>query len=178
MTTMTTIDSSSVAESSMYDSSPDQQLPQHNHLNFKNHIYGGTNKRRRRWCADNIEDDDGDGDMIEEDPTDNIEDDDGEGDVEVWKAFRGSFRKIQSVLDQNRLLIQQVNDNHKSKIPDNLAKNVSLIREINGNISKVVSLYSDLSSNFSNIFHQRRGSSDKSNDTDNVRNNKGESVQA
>ncbi|KAJ6303020.1 hypothetical protein OIU77_016993 [Salix suchowensis] len=53
-------------------------------------------------------------------------------------------------------LIQQVNSNHRSKIPDNLVKNVSLIREINGNISKVISIYSDLSVNFSNIVQERR----------------------
>ncbi|KAF9677895.1 hypothetical protein SADUNF_Sadunf08G0155500 [Salix dunnii] len=61
-----------------------------------------------------------------------------------------------SVLDRNRDLIQQVNSNHRSKIPDNLVKNISLIREINGNISKVISIYSDLSVNFSNIVQERR----------------------
>ncbi|KAF6153629.1 hypothetical protein GIB67_027496 [Kingdonia uniflora] len=80
-----------------------------------------------------------------------------EVDMEVWESFSSGFRHVQSILDQNRLLIQQVNVNHQSKLPHNLTKNVSLIREINSNISKVVSLYSDLSSNFSTAFHQRRG---------------------
>ncbi|XP_042514916.1 protein EARLY FLOWERING 4-like [Macadamia integrifolia] len=158
---MTTVDSFSAAESSMDDSSPDQQLLQQSNLNLQNRIYGGTNKRRRSR---------GDGNGIEDHGGDKIEDDAGEGDVEVWKKFNESFKQIQSVLDQNRLLIQQVNENHQSKIPDNLAKNVGLIREINGNISKVVSLYSDLSSNFSSVFHQRRGMAAKSSDTDNVSN--------
>ncbi|KAF8397292.1 hypothetical protein HHK36_016205 [Tetracentron sinense] len=87
---------------------------------------------------------------------DNDDAGDGDGDVEVWKSFTKSFRQVQSVLDQNRVLIQQVNENHQSKIPHNLTKNVALIQEINVNFSKVVSLYSGLSSNFSNIFHQRR----------------------
>ncbi|RVW42290.1 Protein early flowering 4 [Vitis vinifera] len=65
-----------------------------------------------------------------------------------------TVEQVQSVLDRNRVLIQQVNENHQSKIPDNLVKNVALIQEINGNISKVVSLYSDLSTNFSGVFHQ------------------------
>ncbi|KAJ9683825.1 hypothetical protein PVL29_016362 [Vitis rotundifolia] len=78
-----------------------------------------------------------------------------EGSAEVWENFNDSFRQVQSVLDRNRVLIQQVNENHQSKIPDNLVKNVALIQEINGNISKVVSLYSDLSTNFSSVFHQR-----------------------
>ncbi|GAB4859950.1 hypothetical protein Ancab_011429 [Ancistrocladus abbreviatus] len=77
-------------------------------------------------------------------------------DVEAWQTLSESFNQVQSVLDQNRVLIQQVNENHQSRIPDNLAKNVSLIREINGNISKIISLYSHLSVNFSNIVHQRR----------------------
>ncbi|KAI6670955.1 hypothetical protein NL676_005840 [Syzygium grande] len=61
----------------------------------------------------------------------------GEGcDVEVWEMLSASFRQVQSALDRNRALISQVNENHQSKVPDNLAKNVGLIREINGNISK------------------------------------------
>ncbi|KAL5580745.1 hypothetical protein UlMin_013187 [Ulmus minor] len=77
-------------------------------------------------------------------------------DVEVWETLTKSFRQAQFALDRNRSLIHQVNDNHRSKVPDNLAKNVSLINEINGNISKVLSIYSDLSVNFSSIVHQRK----------------------
>ncbi|XP_057788886.1 protein EARLY FLOWERING 4 [Salvia miltiorrhiza] len=79
-----------------------------------------------------------------------------DGDPAVWAAFSQNFRQVQSVLDRNRLLIQQVNENHQSKVHDNLVKNVSLIQEINGNISKVVSMYSDLSSNFTTVCHQHR----------------------
>ncbi|EEF36762.1 protein ELF4-LIKE 1 isoform X2 [Ricinus communis] len=82
--------------------------------------------------------------------------DEEECDVEVWDTLSRSFRQVQAVLDQNRDLINQVNENHQSKVPDNLTKNISLIREINGNISKVISIYSDLSLRFSNIVHQRR----------------------
>lgn len=64
------------------------------------------------------------------------------------------------MLDRNRVLIQQVNENHQSKVHDNLVKNVALIQEINGNISKVVSLYSDLSANFSSVFQQERAAGD------------------
>ncbi|KAF8010612.1 hypothetical protein BT93_J1299 [Corymbia citriodora subsp. variegata] len=81
----------------------------------------------------------------------------GEGcDAEVWEMLSASFLQVQSVLDRNRVLISQVNENHQSKVPDNLAKNVALIREINGNISKVQSIYSDLSVNFSGVVQQRR----------------------
>lgn len=77
-------------------------------------------------------------------------------DLEAWDTLSKSFSEVQSVLDHNRRLIQQVNDNHRSKIPHNLAENVSLIREINANISKVIGLYSNLSVNFSGIVQQRR----------------------
>ncbi|XP_022755889.1 protein ELF4-LIKE 1 [Durio zibethinus] len=90
--------------------------------------------------------------------------DDGDGDdtksedcdVEVWDTLTKSFKQVQVVLDQNGELIQKVNENHQSKIPDNLVKNVGLIQEINGNISKVLEIYSDLSVNFSDIVRQRK----------------------
>ena len=78
------------------------------------------------------------------------------GDAEVWNSLNHNFRQVQTVLDRNRVLIQQVNENHQSRIPDNMIKNVALIQEINGNISKVVSLYSNLSSDFSSKFHDQR----------------------
>ncbi|MBA0870740.1 hypothetical protein Goshw_016615 [Gossypium schwendimanii] len=81
--------------------------------------------------------------------------DSDDGNPEVWATIDKSFKQVQSVLDRNRTLIQQVNENHQSKIHDNMVKNVALIQELNGNISKVVSLYSDLSSNFSTAFQQQ-----------------------
>lgn len=79
----------------------------------------------------------------------------GEGDPEAWATFNKSFRQVQSVLDRNRMLIQEVNENQQSRMPDNMVKNVSLIQELNGNINKVVSIYSDLNSNFTNACQQR-----------------------
>ncbi|TYG51971.1 hypothetical protein ES288_D10G304200v1 [Gossypium darwinii] len=81
--------------------------------------------------------------------------DSDDGNSEVWATIDKSFKQVQSVLDRNRMLIQQVNENHQSKIQDNMVKNVALIQELNANISKVVSLYSDLSSNFSTAFQQQ-----------------------
>ncbi|GAV66616.1 DUF1313 domain-containing protein, partial [Cephalotus follicularis] len=78
-----------------------------------------------------------------------------ECDVEVWDTLSKNFKQVQTVLDHNRILIQQVNENHQSRTPDNLVKNVGLIREINRNISKVQFIYSDLSLNFSNTVNQR-----------------------
>ncbi|KAM7501802.1 hypothetical protein LguiB_000706 [Lonicera macranthoides] len=84
------------------------------------------------------------------------ENDEDQYSVEAWKTLSEGFREVQSILDRNRALIRQVNENHQSKIPDNMVKNVSLIREINCNIARVTSLYSDLSVDFASRVHQKR----------------------
>lgn len=73
----------------------------------------------------------------------------GQLDGKAMQTIQKSFVQVQNILDQNRLLINEINQNHESKIPDNLSRNVGLIRELNNNIKRVVDLYSDLSSNFS-----------------------------
>ncbi|KAK2998703.1 hypothetical protein RJ639_023253 [Escallonia herrerae] len=98
-----------------------------------------TNKRRRSSGAEKYGDDCGE-----------------ECDAEAWEMLISGFRDVLPVLDRNRALIQQVNENHMSKIPDNLVNNITIIREINSNIAKVRSLYSDLSVNITNVVHQRR----------------------
>lgn len=69
-------------------------------------------------------------------------------DGKVLQTFQKSFVQVQNILDQNRLLISEINQNHESKIPDNLSRNVGLIRELNNNIRRVVDLYADLSTSF------------------------------
>ncbi|KAJ6308831.1 hypothetical protein OIU76_018423 [Salix suchowensis] len=69
-------------------------------------------------------------------------------DGKVLQTFHKSFGQVQDILDQNRLLINEINQNHESKIPDNLTRNVGLIKELNNNIRRVVDLYADLSNNF------------------------------
>ncbi|KAJ8755914.1 hypothetical protein K2173_024459 [Erythroxylum novogranatense] len=71
-----------------------------------------------------------------------------QADGRVLQTFEKSFVQVQDILDQNRLLINEINQNHESKIPDNLSRNVGLIRELNNNIRRVVDLYADLSNNF------------------------------
>lgn len=66
-------------------------------------------------------------------------------DSKMLQSFQKSFVQVQNILDQNRLLINQINQNHESRIPDNLSRNVGLIRELNNNIRRVVDLYADLS---------------------------------
>ncbi|MFS7995079.1 putative protein EARLY FLOWERING 4 [Helianthus anomalus] len=74
----------------------------------------------------------------------------------LWTTFTDSFREVQSVLERNRVLIQQVNENHRSKNHESMVSNVALIQEINNNVSKIVAMYADLSVNFSTVFHQRK----------------------
>lgn len=69
-------------------------------------------------------------------------------DGKILQTFQKSFVQVQHILDQNRVLINEINQNHESKIPDNLSRNVGLIRELNNNIRRVVDLYADLSSSF------------------------------
>eukprot|EP00250_Pteridium_aquilinum_P029966 c40420_g1_i1 orf=384-764(-) len=69
-------------------------------------------------------------------------------DSKVWETFQKSFSQVQTILDQNRILIREINQNHESKIPENLTRNVSLIRELNSNIARVVELYANLSTDF------------------------------
>ncbi|KAL4318454.1 hypothetical protein GQ457_18G001560 [Hibiscus cannabinus] len=72
----------------------------------------------------------------------------GQMDSKVVQTFQRSFVQVQDILDQNRLLINEINQNHESNTPDNLTRNVGLIRELNNNIRRVVGLYTDLSSSF------------------------------
>ncbi|GFQ03921.1 protein elf4-like 4 [Phtheirospermum japonicum] len=69
-------------------------------------------------------------------------------DGKIIQSFQKNFVHVQNILDQNRLLINEINQNQESKIPDNLSRNVGLIRELNNNIRRVVDLYADLSTSF------------------------------
>nr|AFK43622.1 unknown [Lotus japonicus] len=69
-------------------------------------------------------------------------------DGKVLHTFQKSFVQVQNILDQNRVLINEINQNHESKVPDNLNRNVGLIKELNNNVRRVVDLYADLSSSF------------------------------
>ena len=111
------------------------------------------------------------GDKHDEDDGENEDEEDEGCDVQAWETLSKSFNDVQSVLDHNRVLIKQVNENHQSKVADNLVKNVALIQEINGNISKVMGIYSDLSVNFSSIVQQRQALSKSCGDTSNSSSN-------
>ncbi|CAO2149824.1 unnamed protein product [Urochloa humidicola] len=82
-------------------------------------------------------------------------------DGKLIQTFHKSFVQVQSLLDQNRLLISEINQNHESRAPGNLTRNVGLIRELNNNIRRVVGLYADLSASFA-----RNAAADASSDGD------------
>lgn len=69
-------------------------------------------------------------------------------DGKLIQTFHKSFVQVQSLLDQNRMLITEINQNHESRAPGDLTRNVGLIRELNNNIRRVVGLYTDLSASF------------------------------
>ncbi|XP_018468143.2 protein ELF4-LIKE 2 [Raphanus sativus] len=69
-------------------------------------------------------------------------------DGKVLHSFQKRFVQVQYILDQNRLLINEINQNHASKQVDHLGRNVGLIRELNNNIRTVASLYGELSHSF------------------------------
>ncbi|CAL0324754.1 unnamed protein product [Lupinus luteus] len=63
-------------------------------------------------------------------------------DSKISQTFHNSFVQVQNILDQNRVLINEINQNHESKVPDNLSTNVGLIRELNNTIRRVFDLVS------------------------------------
>ncbi|CAL0326145.1 unnamed protein product [Lupinus luteus] len=58
----------------------------------------------------------------------------------VAQTFHNSFVQVQNILGQNRMLVNETNWNYESKVPDNLSKNVGLIRELNNTVRRVVDL--------------------------------------
>lgn len=66
-------------------------------------------------------------------------------DVVEWPGVE-KLNQAQDILDRNRFLINEINNNHRLRTPEALARNVVLIRELNGNIAKVVNLYRELAS--------------------------------
>ncbi|XP_031108509.1 protein ELF4-LIKE 3-like [Ipomoea triloba] len=83
-------------------------------------------------------------------------------DGRVMQTFQKSFVQVQDILEQNRVLISEINQNHESKIPDNLGRNVGLIRELNNNIRRVVDLYADLSTSFTKSMGNSSSDADSS----------------
>lgn len=61
------------------------------------------------------------------------------------------FSTVQDILDQNKILINEINTNHGLRTPEALARNVVLIRELNNNTAKVVELYKDISASFEDL---------------------------
>ncbi|KAL6846101.1 hypothetical protein ACP4OV_023549 [Aristida adscensionis] len=64
------------------------------------------------------------------------------------QALQHRFSEAQGILEHNRRLIQEINQNERSRDPDRLARNASLLHELNTNVSRVVGIYADLSGSF------------------------------
>lgn len=61
-----------------------------------------------------------------------------------WSGY-GKLDSVQELLDRNKLLIGEINQNHELRTPEALLRNVVLIRELNANVAAVVELYKVLS---------------------------------
>ena len=57
-------------------------------------------------------------------------------DSREWPEF-DKFNLVQRILDHNRMLIHEINQNHEARDTDALSRNVALIRELNSNVAKV-----------------------------------------
>uniref|UniRef100_A0A9I9CJU5 Protein EARLY FLOWERING 4 domain-containing protein n=1 Tax=Cucumis melo TaxID=3656 RepID=A0A9I9CJU5_CUCME len=74
----------------------------------------------------------------------------GEIDGKMVQRFQTNFVQVQNILEQNRMLINEINQNQESRMAGKVSRNVGLIRELNNNIRRVVDLYADLSTSFTN----------------------------
>jgi hypothetical protein len=54
------------------------------------------------------------------------------------------FVDVQVLLDKNVVLINQINQNHTTRTPEALQRNVMLIRELNSNVKRITELYDQL----------------------------------
>ena len=59
--------------------------------------------------------------------------------------MEGQLREVQNKLDQNKLLISEINQNHERRTPEALQRNTLLIKQLNTNVGSVVKTYQDLS---------------------------------
>ncbi|KAK4755952.1 hypothetical protein SAY87_009709 [Trapa incisa] len=82
---------------------------------------------------------------------------------EILQTLQRSLLQAQSLLDQNRLLINEIHQNQESRVPCNLGRNIGLIRELNNNIRRVVDLYADLSGSLSRSMDTATNSSSEEN---------------
>jgi len=66
----------------------------------------------------------------------------------------GKFNTVQGILDRNKALISEINNNHDSRSPEGLDKNFHLIQELNSNLAKIVELYRELSTSFVSLLDE------------------------
>lgn len=62
-------------------------------------------------------------------------------DPRSWTGFE-NFNQAQTILDHNRLLINEIKANHEARSPEGLTRNVTLIRELNNNLNKASAVWS------------------------------------
>ena len=71
---------------------------------------------------------------------------------QVWPAV-SQFQEVQDILDRNKLLIAEINQNHQQGTHVALERNVPMLRELNQNIAKVLELYQQAAASFVKNFN-------------------------
>ncbi|MCO5553281.1 hypothetical protein L7F22_006802 [Adiantum nelumboides] len=70
-----------------------------------------------------------------------------EKEARMLETFQKSFEEVQTIFHQNSVLIREISRNQESgnASAGSLARNASLIRELNTNMGQVVQLYANIS---------------------------------
>eukprot|EP00250_Pteridium_aquilinum_P035360 c9245_g1_i1 orf=2-373(-) len=66
----------------------------------------------------------------------------------LLKTFHKGFEEVQTIFNQNTVLICEINCNQKDSGQGALERNIDLIRELNNNMGQVVRLYATISAEF------------------------------
>jgi len=74
---------------------------------------------------------------------------------QVWPGV-AKLEGVQLLLDRNRVLIAEVNQNHATGTAVALERNVPMLRELNANIAKVVALYREAADGFVQVVDTAR----------------------
>ncbi|KAI5068790.1 hypothetical protein GOP47_0017135 [Adiantum capillus-veneris] len=86
-----------------------------------------------------------------------------EREARMLETFQKSFEEVQTIFNQNSMLIREISHNQENGKADSgsLARNVGLIRELNSNMGQVVQLYANISVEVSKSLEEENCSLDR-----------------